>query len=300
MYDSISVIVCTRDRGSEVAKTVASVLNNSYPDYELLLVDQSRENQLEESLKAFRNNPRFHYYRCQSFGLSAGRNFGAAKALGDLIAFTDDDCEAPPKWLECIAQAFQSDSRIRLIFGSVLAAPHDSVLGIIPSYEVKSPFIARGVRDKIRIDGMGACMALRRSLWIQLSGFDPCLGAGSPLHSAEENDFALRTLIAGHWIYETPSVCILHRGFRRRTEIDALISGYLYGSGAMYAKHLRLRKKGLLLLLTRIFGRWLFGRPLVQYCDSHKRMQRLAAFFKGWIQGMKMPIDRRTGHFVIR
>jgi hypothetical protein len=230
-------------------------------------------------------------------GLSLGRNSGVTEAHGEIIAFTDDDCDVPGNWIENIVRAFSLDARIRLVFGSVTAAPHDPAKGFMPSYEVKKAFVARSVRDKHHIDGMGACMALRRSLWEELSGFDPCLGAGSPLRSAEENDFVLRTLIAGQWVYETPSICVRHRGFRRWEENDSLVSGYLLGTGAMFAKHLRLGHKGMLPLLARVLWRWIFKSPLVRYSSSPKRVLRLVSFCRGWMEGMKMPIDRRTSHY---
>jgi glycosyltransferase involved in cell wall biosynthesis len=296
-HPDISVVICTRDRGGAVAGTVISLLNNDYSAYELIVLDQSRDDLTEQSIEAFRGDGRFRYLRSREIGLSRGRNRGVTETQGKIIAFTDDDCDVPSDWIESIARAFCLDAKVLLVFGSVTAAAHDSAKGFIPCYEVKKPFVARSVHDKNHIDGMGACMALRRSLWEELSGFDLCLGPGSPLRSADENDFVLRTLIAGHWVYETPSICVRHRGFRPWEENDSLVSGYLLGTGAMFAKHLRLNHKGMLPLLARILWRWIFKRPLVWYSSSPKRILRLVSFCRGWLEGMKMPIDRRTLHY---
>jgi glycosyltransferase involved in cell wall biosynthesis len=43
-YPNISVVICTRDRGSAVIGTVTSVLQNGYPVYEVLVIDQNRDN----------------------------------------------------------------------------------------------------------------------------------------------------------------------------------------------------------------------------------------------------------------
>src|SRR5204862_288707 len=112
---------------------------------------------------------------------------------------------------------------------------HDPATGFVPSYVRDEPFLARSLVDKAKIDGMGACMALRRRIWTELGGFDERFGAGGPFHAADEGEFALRALQAGWFVYETPAVSVLHRGFRGRTEAHALVHRYAYGTGAMMA-----------------------------------------------------------------
>jgi len=174
----ISVVICTRDRGSSIVDTVASVLRDSDAGCELLVVDQSRGIDTKTSLERFRGDPRFSYLHSNEPGLSRGRNLGITQSRGEIIAFTDDDCDVPGNWIESIAEAFRIDPHVQLVFGCVVAAPHDSSRGFIPCYEIKEPFMGRVLRDKYRIDGMGACMAVRREAWSNLSGFDPYLGAG--------------------------------------------------------------------------------------------------------------------------
>ena len=295
----ISVVICTRDRGSSIVDTVASVLRDSDAGCELLVVDQSQGIDTKTSLERFRGDPRFSYLHSNEPGLSRGRNLGITQIRGEIIAFTDDDCDVPGNWIESIAEAFRIDPHVQLVFGCVIAAPHDSSKGFIPCYEIKEPFMGRVLRDKYRIDGMGACMAVRREAWSNLSGFDPYLGAGSPLRSAEENDFAFRSLIAGYWIYETPSIQVSHRGFRLHEETAAIVFGYLYGTGAMFAKHFRLGSRGMMPLMARILWRWAFQRPRVKYSASGRRLLRLSSFCSGWRAGMRIPIDRSTGHFTL-
>jgi glycosyltransferase involved in cell wall biosynthesis len=295
----ISVVICTRDRGTSVVDTVASVLQNSDTTCELLVVDQSQGIDTETSLERFRGDPRFHYLHSSELGLARGRNLGITQSRGQIIAFTDDDCDVPQNWLENIADAFRIDPHVTIVFGCVTAAPHDPSKGFVPCYEIKEPFMGRVLRDKYRIDGMGACMAVRREAWLHLSGFDPYLGAGSPLRSAEENDFAFRSLIAGYWIYETPSIQVIHRGFRLHEEASEIVFGYLYGTGAMFAKHFRLGNRRMLPLMARIFWRWAFQRPLVDYSASGRRWLSLSSFCSGWRAGMRLPIDRSTGHFTL-
>ena len=276
--------------------TVESLLANEHPAFEVLIVDQSGTDATARSLAPL-GDQRLRYLRSGERGLSRARNLAMGACDAEIVAFTDDDCDVPGNWLDEIAHAFEVDTRIAMVFGAVLPAAHEPARGLVPFYDLREPFIARTIRDKARADGMGACMALRRSAWTTLGGFDPCLGAGSPLGSAEENDFALRVLLAGGWIHETPAIRVVHRGLRSPSELDALVANYLQGTGAMFAKHLRLRHRGIVPLLGDVFRRWAFGRPLVTYAASPKRMLRLVSFCRGGFAGLRMSLDRSTGLF---
>jgi glycosyltransferase involved in cell wall biosynthesis len=293
----VTVIVCTRDRGNRIVQTLKSILLNRGPGYDVLIVDQSRGDDTAGSVLPFLRDHRIRYLHMRETGLSRARNFGIAASHGDFIAFTDDDCQVAGDWITQIVKAFHIDEKIQMVFGCVKAAHHDSTAGSIPYYEIREPFIARSVKDKLHIDGMGACMAVRRTAWVERGGFDNFLGAGSLLRSAEENDFALRSLIAGKWILETPAVHVLHHGFHSREEVATLVAGYLLGSGAMFVKQLRLGNLDILPLLFRIFWRWLFRKPLVHYSSSRRRLLRLFWLCRGLIAGLRLPMDRATGNF---
>ena len=116
------------------------------------------------------------YFRQANKGLSVARNVGMQLAAGEVIAYTDDDCEVAADWLQKLEAAFAVDGRVGIVFGNVLAGPHDAAAGFVSAYVQKTPALARGLQDKNRVDGAAACMALRRSAWRALGGFDETLG----------------------------------------------------------------------------------------------------------------------------
>ena len=293
----ISVIICTRDRSECIGNAVRSVLRACYPNREVLVVDQSQSDATAKVLSRFMHDGQIRYIRSTEQGLSRARNSGLAESTGDIVAFTDDDCTVSEDWLHRIADAFESDESIGIVFGSVTPAPHDHENGFIPSTERHAPIVISRSRDRYRIGGMGACTAIRRPLWKKLGGFDTSLGAGSPLRAAEDTDFSLRALHQGFKVFETPAVRVVHHGFRNWGEQDAVVFDYLFGSGAMFAKHMRLRRRGTTALLFQVFSAWLFKPPLIRYTSKPNRMLRLTSFCKGWREGMKMPIDQTSEHF---
>jgi GT2 family glycosyltransferase len=231
-------------------------------------------------------------------GSSRARNAGVALAEGEIIGLLDDDCEVPPDWVRQLLDAFALDARIGLVFGNVQPGPHDATRGFIPAYARRQPCLARTIHDKHHVEGMSACMGIRRSVWEALGGFDTMLGVGAPLQAGAEVDLTIRALQAGCFVYETPSLTLVHHGFRDWTAGRLLIRRYWYGAGAVYAKHLKRDARNTCSVLFRLGWRWAFGRSRVaQSLGRPHRMLRLATFVRGFAAGLLTPVDDRTGHF---
>ncbi len=294
----ISVVICTRDRSDSISRAVSSVLEASYPEKEVIVVDQSSSDATAHILADLKRLNRFEYLRSAETGLSRARNLGLAHSTGDIVAFTDDDCVVAKDWLFEIRKVFDADPDIGVVFGAVTAAPHDGENGFIPGNQPREQRIVRTVREKHRIGGMGACMAVTRRASQVLSGFDPGLGAGTDLRAGEETDFCLRALAQGFAIAETPSVHVVHHGFRTSVERDQVVSDYMFGTGAMFAKHVRLRKNGIPILLLHVLWGWVFSRPLITYSAAPRRLFRLASFWRGWRKAWRLPVDRDSQQFV--
>jgi GT2 family glycosyltransferase len=279
---------------------VRTILQNDHPDFELMVVDQSDNDLTQASLEPFISDPRVRYFRSISRGRSAGQNAGIHEACGALLVMTDDDCEVPPEWLSQFEAAFSVDSRIGIVFGNVLPAPHDPSVGCIPAYVRQGPFLARSLWDKHRVEGLGACMAVRCRVWQSLIGFDELLGSGSRFKAGEDGDLAMRALVAGHWIYETPAVWVTHYGLRKWEQVPALIDSYWHGTGAMLAKQVRRGQWQIVPLLARLAGRWALGRSTVgaSLGRQPRRLMKLRSFCRGFMAGATVPVSEETGLYV--
>lgn len=293
----ITAVISTRNRGSEGARTVETILENDHPCFAVVLVDQSDDDRTEQAARRFAERPEFAYVRSRTRGLSAGRNEGIARSRSEFIAMTDDDCEVPRDWLRKMADAFETYERIGVVFGNVLAAKHDRSEGFIPAYERSEPYLARTIREKHEVEGIGACMGVRRSVWEAVSGFDVSLGPGARFGASDDFDFAIRALLAGYSVYAAPEAKVVHHGFRTWSTRNALISTYLYGIGAMYAKLFRAHQWASIILMWHLVWRWALAGPVVDFGRKPPRLLRLKAFLKGFLTGMSSAVDRRTGHY---
>jgi glycosyltransferase involved in cell wall biosynthesis len=294
---TLSVVICTRDRGARFAGAVESVLAGTRRPAEIVVVDQSADGRSLDASRRFASVPGFRVLRVDSTGLARARNAGLALARGDAVAYTDDDCEVSPDWLDAIADGFARDPRIGAVFGNVRAGPHDAALGFIPAYVRDVPLLATSLGDKHRAEGIGANMAVRRTVASALGGFDERLGAGGAFRAGEDIDFAMRALERGHAIYETTQGHVVHLGFHPWDDLGRVAHDYLYGLGATYAKHLKCGEAAALVPLARLAGRWAAGRPAVDLGRTPARWLRLRAFAAGFLAAVREPVDARATRF---
>jgi GT2 family glycosyltransferase len=296
----ISVVLSTRNRGDAASGAIRTILDNDYPDFEVIVLDQSDDDLTRKSIAPFLTDPRIRYLRGDERGRSAGLNAAIRAARGALVSITDDDCTVPLDWLREFEAAFAMDSRIGIVFGNVLPAPHDRAVGCIPAFVRQSPFLARGLSDKCQVQGIGACMGVRLSVWQTLAGFDEMLGSGARFKAGEDGDLALRALSAGHWVYETPAVHVVHHGLRKWEQLPALIDSYWHGTGAMLAKPVKTGRWQVVPLLIQLAARWAFGRSTVGSSLGFRpeRLRKLRAFCRGFLEGTACRVHQPTGLFV--
>jgi glycosyltransferase involved in cell wall biosynthesis len=79
--------------------------------YEIIVVDDgSTDSTAEVAEQTLRNFPAAQVIRAKHSGPASARNRGAWEAQGDLLLFTDADCEPVPEWIEQFARAFADPS----------------------------------------------------------------------------------------------------------------------------------------------------------------------------------------------
>lgn len=272
----ISVVICTCDRPDDIGRAIESVLVQDYQMFEVVVVDQSHGASTEVIVRQLaRTADRLRYIRLEDRGLSRAYNRGIAQANYEVVACTDDDCVAPPGWLDAVARAFFEHGDVSLLYGQVLGplereAPSQG--GVVPTLPIgKLQRLSR--RDGFRVFGMGANFAARRSMIQRLGGFDEVLGGGGPLLSAQDFDLTYRVYHADGVILLDPRVVVHHYGFRTHSEWPATIRSYGVGVGAFYLKHVRAGDPYATMLLVRLLAsgavrlakRWLLRQPTGQY-----------------------------------
>jgi len=96
----VSVILTTYDRPGLLPRAVQSVIDQTYGDLELIVVDDGSRERVAPVLAPFADHRIRLVTLSQNRGLSAARNVGLAEAAGEFLAFQDDDDVWHPEKLE--------------------------------------------------------------------------------------------------------------------------------------------------------------------------------------------------------
>ncbi len=87
----VSIIMPTYNRAGFIMDTIETVLSQTYPHWELIIVDDGSEDNTEAVISQL-NDVRIRFYKAGRIGINGKiKNIGLEKARGDLIAFIDSD-----------------------------------------------------------------------------------------------------------------------------------------------------------------------------------------------------------------
>jgi glycosyltransferase involved in cell wall biosynthesis len=114
MNKLISVIIPTFNRGDLLGETLNSIQNQSYKNWECIVIDDNSTDGTLKLMNTFiQNDNRFRYYNKPSTklkGPNSSRNYGFEKANGDFIYFFDSDDFLKPNALESYVDGFQENT----------------------------------------------------------------------------------------------------------------------------------------------------------------------------------------------
>ncbi len=104
----VSVIIITYNRAQLLRTAGQTVLDQTFQDFELLIVDDGSSDDTGNTIKSF-NDPRVRYVKhAQNQGEGGARNTGMQHAKGEYIAFLDDDDEWLPNKLQLQVELLDS------------------------------------------------------------------------------------------------------------------------------------------------------------------------------------------------
>ncbi|MFG2326589.1 glycosyltransferase [Streptomyces sp. NPDC048568] len=273
---SAGVVVATRERADQLARALDSLLAQDHPDFEIVVVDNAPVTGETRELIERKYGERVRYVCEPVPGLAVAHNRGLATVRGEVVAFTDDDVVADPRWLTELTAPFAADPRLGCTTGLILPArlstPAQVLLeghggfskGFVPrTYDPEQPpadeplFPFTAGRF-----GSGANMAFRTAVLRTVGGFDPATGAGTPARGGDDLYGFVRVLAQGQRLRYTPRALVWHH--HRETWRDLETQAYGYGAGlTAYLTAILVNRPALLpALLARVPGGLAHARRL--------------------------------------
>ncbi|MCW5873254.1 MAG: glycosyltransferase family 2 protein [Anaerolineales bacterium] len=177
----VSVIIPTFNRAGMVQQAIASVLAQTYTDFECIVVDDGSPDDTQASLQPLVAAGRIRYVRQANAGLSAARNHGIRVARGAYITFLDDDDLYEPEKLAQQAAYLDTHPEAMLVHCWFTKFSEEQ-----PDLGLRKPDWFQGwlypaILSYWRMLMATPCLMLRREVFDVVGSFDESLRAAEDL-----------------------------------------------------------------------------------------------------------------------
>lgn len=210
-----------------VEDSLSSILKNTYPNLEVILVDNaSTDNSVEVIQKKFRKNKKFKLLQNVVNMYSQGLNLGIKNSTGKYVAFFNNDATVENGYFEQLIRFLESHKNVALIQGKLLSSQDRKIIdctGETMDIYGNPHSIGNGEKEKDNyikqtdiLSVTGSCSILRKSVTEEIGYFDNDYGIGY-----EDMDLALRARMRGYDIVYFPDARVFHK--RGATDLSPMI-----------------------------------------------------------------------------
>lgn len=222
----VSVVIPTYNRAHLVGRAIGSVLDQTYQDFELIIVDDGSTDNTEEVVKRF-DDKRIKYIKhAKNKGGSAARNTGIKEAKGEYVAFLDSDDEWLPEKLKAEINILENGKKF--IICSTGYNFIDQRNKIISYSKIKSKVISQKVVLSAKCITTNDFTAIKEKV-IEVNGFDEKLPA--------RQDWDLWIRITSLGMGYQDSLNLVNKYTMRNDQISSGIKNKLNGTEAILKKH---------------------------------------------------------------
>lgn len=236
----VSLIICTRNRSHQLRACLDAISHIKFErNWELIIVDNGSVDETWTVVDKYMDAApvAVTYVNETRPGLGNAHNAGLAVAIGDIVAFTDDDCYPSSDYLENVFSAFR-DLSVGYVTGRIILHDPTDYPAVINESTTPKTYPAGSFVHAGQVQG--ANMAFRRQALLSIGGFDPLFGPGS-LFNAEDVDAAGRISAVGWKGKYCPDILVRHHHRRKAADFAHLWRSYDIGVGAY---HMKLLLKG--------------------------------------------------------
>lgn len=271
---SYAIVLPTLGRKDEVVRLLTSLLAQTLPPKQIIIVDQNSPTFLTGAVTSLNSNLIDHNH-VDWQGLSRARNYGLRKVKCKYVLFADDDSEFPENTFENCAKFLRNKSLDCLAMHLCDKNTGETMLNY-PSQSCH-----------VKMNNIHSTTCEGATLWqhdtlIELGGYDEDMGLGR-FYSAEEGaDLVFRALRHKANIEYDASIKVFHPSQRNAEPLRFL--RYARGSGYLLRKHLNawpIWRLSMIFLIKNIIGTVIFIHKTQK---RTKHWYRLKGFFEGFFK----------------
>lgn len=204
-----SVVVITRNADFYIRDLLDSLISQIKKPHEIIVTDAESTDNTQKIVKEYSKKYNFINLYVDSGTRGQGRNYGASKARGDVVAFIDADAMANPFWIQEIEKSLEHADVIagrEIRFGGFSRLPRVAML-----------------HKGVDITYPSVNLSYKKSVFDEINGFDPWF------KEAEELDLNYRAVDAGYKLVYNENATVYHRA---REDLPSFIKqSFWYGFG---------------------------------------------------------------------
>lgn len=228
----VSIVVATLERQKQLDRLLNSIVNSSYKNVEVIIVDQNPKGYLHDIISKYNTTLSLIHIISTEHGVSLNKNIGFHKSTGDIINYSDDDSFFDINTIE---------------YGVALLENWDAVSGKVWCPLIGKSSLLKFPDKEERISFVNFyyttiefSMFWKRSIIEDIGDWDIHLGVGGVWGSEGGADLLVRSLKKGVRMYYFPDLKFYHEN-QELKDPNKLFS-YGRGHGAMLAKNLLFEK----------------------------------------------------------
>lgn len=221
MKVDVSIVICTYNRCESLKITLESLLKQDADDriyWRVLIVDNNSTDQTKNVVESFmkRFDGRLKYFLETQRGISYARNRGIKEALGEFIAFTDDDCVIDKNWVSNLYDTFKQynadavGGRILPIYPEQVPAwVKDNIQLLCGAIVFHDHGEGVQMYQKPMVEAVGANMSFRAEVFRTYGPFRTDLGVGRGV-MGEDTEFFKRIQKGEAKLYYSGNALVWH------------------------------------------------------------------------------------------
>lgn len=202
---TLSIVIPVHNGGESFRHCLDSLKRFAAAAAEITIVVDGGTDASEELAQAFSQSVGVQLLKVpQAGGPAKARNLGAQASHGDILFFMDADVTLAPDTLEQVLAAFNTQPQIAALIGSYDDAP--GAANFLSQYKNLFHHYTHQRGSEEASTFWGACGAVRRSVFLEVGGFDEAYR----YPSIEDIELGYRLKRAGHSIYLCKQVQVKH------------------------------------------------------------------------------------------
>jgi glycosyltransferase involved in cell wall biosynthesis len=183
----VSIVMTVYNGEKYIAEAIESVKNQTFSDYELLIIDDGSTDGTAAAVSTFLSDKRIKYFYQTNKGVSAARNKGIAESHGNYIAFIDhDDVFLPEKIMKTV-RFLEANDTYGMVYTDMFVVNENG--GFISNWLDKKRFYGEG---GIYLNLLNECFILPTAVLIRMAILRETGLFSEDIKSGEDIDLWLR------------------------------------------------------------------------------------------------------------